>query len=71
MSRWVGVYKTYENGDRQLIARAKSPYEAIKIAAEHHDDAEHAILSIGSIDLEPGEADTDDLLKNKVPAAVE
>jgi len=48
MSRWVGVYRTYENGERQLIARVKSPYEAIIIATEHYGEIEHTTIIIGS-----------------------
>ncbi len=48
MSRCVYVYKTYENGESELIARAASPFKAIEIAAEHHDDVGRGIISIGS-----------------------
>jgi len=57
MSRWVGVYKTYENGEKRLIARVTSALEAIDIAAEHYDDIGHAMISIGSVDVEPEEAE--------------
>ncbi len=57
MSRLVGIYKTYENGEKELIARVASPYEAIKIAAEHHDDAKCVGILIRS---ESEEADAGD-----------
>ncbi len=57
MSRWVGAYKTYENGEKQLIARVTSAFKAVEIAAEHHDNTERAMISIGS---EPEEADTEE-----------
>ncbi len=57
MSRKVGVYRTYENGEKELIKRVTSAFEAIEIAAKHHEDAERAMISIGS---EPEEADTEE-----------
>ncbi len=57
MSRWADVYKIRKNGEREHIARVKSQCEAIKIVAEHHDDADCAIISVGSIDPEPAEAE--------------
>ncbi len=50
------VYRIYENGEKQLIARVTSPFEAIDIAAEHYGETERTTIAIGSIDPEPDEA---------------
>ncbi len=54
MSRWVGVYKTYENGERELIARVTSVDKAIEIVAKHHDD-EGCTSALISSELEEAE----------------
>ncbi len=56
MSRKVGAYRTYENGEKQLIARVTSAFEAIDIAAEHIGKIEHTFISFGS-EPEPGETE--------------
>ncbi len=46
MSQLVGVYKTYENGKKELIAQVASVDKAIEIVAKHHDDAKRVGILI-------------------------
>ncbi len=48
MSRKVGVYRVYDNGERELIGRVTSALEAIDVAGEHLGEIEHTMISIGS-----------------------
>ncbi len=47
-NRKIGIYRVYNNGERELIGRVTSALKAIDIAVEHLGEIEHTMISIGS-----------------------
>ncbi len=46
--RKIGIYRVYDNGERELIGRVTSALEAIDVAGEHLGEIEGTTITIGS-----------------------
>jgi len=57
--RKTAIYRIYENGEKELIARVTSSLDAIEIAARHYGDGGERRTGI-LIRSESEEADADD-----------